>query len=526
MQHNKKITNYGYILNKKILDQNCLIDIRKDLTVKPFVMGNYGKYAKDNSFPLYVENGDLISVPKYYGIEKFGPPEINKLNCYNYPKVDIQYVGQLRINQIKIMNKLIPKFDETNGGILVAGCGIGKTNMAIYLACNKKLKTLFLTHKTFLKNQIIDRIVSTTNISIENIGIIQGKKIKVDCPFVVGMIQSISQIDYDNKIFKDFGMIIIDEVHHMGAKNYSKIYQKISSKYMLGISAEKARNDGLYKIIHWYMGPVLHVEEQKPNSSVIVKKYNFNTKNTEYTKEIVNKYTNEIDRSTMITNLTLNQTRNHFIINLLKCLFKINKNILCLTGRVDQVNVLFDALDNNSTISPDTKNNVGKYLGGMNESELLNSASKKIIIGTYSMAEEGLDIDNLNVVVLCTPKSKIKQSVGRILRKDHQDINPLVIDIADCDVTAFKKQSLTRNCYYNTQNYEIQTYEIFDKHWRLSSTDKKIDNIKNNKYMYNNLIEIDKTINQKSKRKKNQIVESKKIISALKIDINDLQFED
>ncbi|RYE02231.1 MAG: hypothetical protein EOP50_00565 [Sphingobacteriales bacterium] len=89
----------------------------------------------------------------------------------------MQYVGKLRENQIKIMNSLIPKFEETGGGILVAGCGIGKTNMAIYLACNKKLKTLFLTHKTFLKNQIIERIVETTNIKLDNLIIFKWSKV-------------------------------------------------------------------------------------------------------------------------------------------------------------------------------------------------------------------------------------------------------------------------------------------------------------------------------------------------------------
>ena len=70
------------------------------------------------------------------------------------------------------------------------------------------------------------------------------------------MVQSLARIDYDDEIFKDFGLIIIDEVHHMGARNFSKIYQKMTAKYMLGISAEKNRDDGLYKIINWYMGPI------------------------------------------------------------------------------------------------------------------------------------------------------------------------------------------------------------------------------------------------------------------------------
>lgn len=452
----KKITRFGYIVKKKILDEKTLSDIKNDLTAKPFKIGKFNRFAKQNHFPLYVENGDYIGVPKYYGLEKIGKPDINRLEKYKYPVQDMKYIGKLRPNQEIIVNKIIDGFEKHRGGLLIAGCGSGKTNMAIYIACKYKLKTLFIVHKKFLKNQVIDRIKSTTN--VKHIGTIQQKTIETDHPFVVGMVHSLAKINYNDELFKDFGMIIIDEVHHMGARNFSRVYQKMTAKYMLGITAERKRNDGMFKIINWYMGPILHAEEQKPNDMVVVKKIHYKTSNHDRSRVINNKFTGEPDRSTMVTNLVHIKRRNRFIIKTIEELFDQGKNILCLTGRIKQVNLFYHLLEENEY----TKGNVGKYLGGMSDIELQKSATKQIILGTYSMAEEGLDIENLNVVILCTPKSAIKQSVGRILRKDIYEEHPIVIDIVDEDNSIFKKQSGTRDTYYYKQHYNIQNFYISD----------------------------------------------------------------
>lgn len=453
---NKKITRFGYIIHKKILSEEQINEVKKELTIKPFKVGNFSKFSKDNSFTLYLENDDYLGVPKYYGLEKFGEPDINRLEDYSYPRQKMFFTGQLRPRQQVIIEKVIKGLEQHRGGLLLAGCGSGKTELAIYAACHYKLKTLFLTHKTYLKNQIINRIKLRTN--VKKVGIIQQKKVDVDKPFVVGMIQSLAGIKYDDKIFRDFGMVIIDEVHHMGARKFSTVYQKVGAKYMLGISAERKRNDGVYKIINWYMGPILHFEEQRPNEMVIVKKFLYRTSNTERSKLVTNKYTGEPDRSTMISNLVCIKKRNRLIINIIKECFDEGKNILCLTGRIRQVNIFYHLLNQDKCL----KGMVGKYIGEMTEAELAISATKQIIIGTYNMAEEGLDIENLNVVILCTPKSAIKQSVGRILRKEIYEEHPIVIDIVDEDNAIFRKQSKTREYYYRRQQYHIQEFLVSD----------------------------------------------------------------
>lgn len=451
-----KITRFGYIINKKSLSDEMLSEIRNDLSLEPETLEAYSKFKKNRVIKLFLENGDYIGIPKYYGIIKFGCPKLNKLELYNYPKYNMQYIGKLRPNQEKIVENIVQGFNKDRGGILIAGCGSGKTNIAIYLACKYKLKTLFIVHKKFLKNQAIDRIKCFTN--VKDIGIIQRNKVEVNYPFVIGMIQSLSKRNYDDLIFRDFGMIIIDEVHHMGARNFSRFFQKSSAKYMLGITAERYRKDGMFKIINWYMGPILHDENQKPNDMVVIKKFYYKTNYPNASQTIINRYTNQADQSSMISALINIKKRNHMILNIILDLFDQGKNILVLTGRLSQIDLFSKILFENIY----TRNHVGEYVGKMSEHDLQISSTKQIILATYEMAQEGLDIPELNVVIFATPKKDIQQSLGRILRKEENFEHPIAIDIVDDYNSIYTSKSYFRDKYYYQQKHHVQKYRISD----------------------------------------------------------------
>jgi superfamily II DNA or RNA helicase len=503
----KILNRNGYIINKDDLDDEELENIKKDLTVKPIKLINFGKVTTSDEFTIYSENDTKIGLPRHYGIEKYGNPDINMFDKYNFPKYKIKYTGTLRPRQEIIVNNILEGFDKYGGGLLIAGCGSGKTNMAIYIACVLGLKTLFLVHKTFLKNQAIDRIKTFTN--CKKVGTIQGNKTDVDHPFVIGMIQSIAKRHYDKNIFKDFGLVIIDEAHHMGAKMFSRIFLKLSTPYMLGITAETTRNDGLYKILNLFIGPILHEEPQAPNNKVIVKIINFFASNTAKLKEIFNRYTRELDTPTMITNLTLIKSRNDFIYNMIIALFNMDKNILILSERVKQLDDWYLQFESNQY----TQGNVGLYLGRMKEKQLEISKTKQIILATYQMAEEGLDIENLNAIILATPKSKVRQSIGRILRKDTYDYHPIVIDIVDNN-DYYKRKHNNRQKYYRKQKYNMHTINIYDNKSNTDSNtnsntnsdiDSNINNDTNSNTNSNTNIEVnsDTNLNTKSRKKKN-----------------------
>lgn len=109
---------------------------------------------------------------------------------------------------------------------------------------------------------------------------------------------------------------------------------------------------------------------------------------------------------------------------------------------------------------------VGYYVGGMKEAELKNSEKKQIVLATFAMAAEGLDIPTLNAEFLITPKTDIEQSVGRILRAKHATAKPIIYDIVDSH-DVFRKQYLKRKRFYKKQNYKIteQTMAQYNGIW-------------------------------------------------------------
>jgi superfamily II DNA or RNA helicase len=95
---------------------------------------------------------------------------------------------------------------------------------------------------------------------------------------------------------------------------------------------------------------------------------------------------------------------------------------------------------------------VGYYIGGMKESALKETEGKKVVIATYAMASEALDIKTLTTLIMATPKTDIEQSVGRILREKHS--SPVVVDIIDSH-DLFQNQWRKRKTFYKKENYKI-----------------------------------------------------------------------
>jgi len=115
---------------------------------------------------------------------------------------------------------------------------------------------------------------------------------------------------------------------------------------------------------------------------------------------------------------------------------------------------------------------VGYYVGGMSEKELKNSETKQVILASFSMANEGLDIPTLNAEFLITPKTDIVQTIGRVLRAKHAFNDPIIYDIVDIH-DCFQRQWLKRKAYYKKNNYNIiscdsNNYNI--KKWKDNTT--------------------------------------------------------
>jgi superfamily II DNA or RNA helicase len=123
------------------------------------------------------------------------------------------------------------------------------------------------------------------------------------------------------------------------------------------------------------------------------------------------------------------------------------QQIMVIASYRNILQYIFDAITHRNMAT------VGFYVGGMKEAALKTTESKQVVLATFAMASEGLDIKSLSTLFMVTPMTKIEQSVGRILRQKH-DFNPVVVDIIDMHAN-FQRQWLKRKSFYKSQNYKI-----------------------------------------------------------------------
>lgn len=430
----------GYTIKKASISVDEQINLRKQLMARPYIPNSP---VKGDAFEIYRESSSKLYVPRYFGVSCYGPPKESKLP--EPEKINLPFAGDLRDYQKKIVGAYMEKAPE-GGGLLEIPCGRGKTVMALKILSELGVKTLVIVHKGFLLNQWIERIEQF--LPGARIGKIQGQVMDIENKdIVIGMLQSLSMKDYPDTMFESFGLTIVDEVHHIAAEVFVRSLFKIVSRYMLGLSATMQRKDGLTKVFKMFLGDVIYKEKATMEHNVLVRAIEFQSNDEEF-NEIVYDFRGNPQYSTMISKLCKFHDRCNFILRVLKDTFQKDpsQQIIILAHNKNLLTYLYKAIDEDGYAT------VGYYVGGMKEAALKESESKNIIIATYSMAAEALDIKTLTTLLMATPKTDVVQSVGRILRTKHAQ--PVVIDIIDKH-ELFQRQWAKRKTYYHKQNYEI-----------------------------------------------------------------------
>ena len=198
------LSRNGYKIKKKELSIKELKEIKKDLTVNPFVIGDFGNGA-EKRFSLYMESPNSLYIPRFYGRDKFGEPTINKME--EGEEIHLKFDGNLRTEQQPIIKLYQKACEEKGGGLISLKCGGGKTVLALYIIAMLQKKTIVIVHKDFLMTQWRDRIKQF--LPEARIGKIQQNTIDIENKdIVLAMVQSLSQKEYDSKVFSSFGLAI------------------------------------------------------------------------------------------------------------------------------------------------------------------------------------------------------------------------------------------------------------------------------------------------------------------------------
>ena len=403
-------------------DKDEMNIIKKQLTVRPTNSMDLGFPMP--SFKVFRQKNDTLLVPQHYARKalcarlKEKRPEPSKFA----PHVTFHGTLREKTRQPESFRAVMDSLTTSNGAILSLPCGYGKTTVALALACKLGLKTLVIVHKEFLMDQWVEKIKEF--VPEAKIGKIQRDTVDVEeKDFVMGMLQSVSQKAYPREVFQEFGLVIVDEAHHICAQVFSQAFLKFCPKYTLGLSATPERADGLTPVLHWFLGPIAFHVERKTEYSTRVKIVDY--EHEHFSRGIPVTVRGDPCLPIMINQLCDLRERTDTIMEELLKLYKEGRQTIVLSDRREHCKEIVARL---AKIHIDA----ALMIGGVLREDMETGMKKRVIVATYALAHEGLDIPTLDSLILATPKSNITQAVGRILRETKgKEFSPVIIDIKD-----------------------------------------------------------------------------------------------
>jgi hypothetical protein len=391
----KSLTKFGYLLRKSDLTAKQIATIKTELCVEPVVNKDYCNVEEVIKFDVYKEYENHLAIPRYYGIEHYGQPDYT-----NMPGKEItaKFKGQLRDYQVEIVDKCYKSITEGGGGLMKLPCAFGKTSISIYMALKLGYKVLVIVHKSFLMTQWQERIAQFSDAKV---GVIQRNKIDIKGKdIVIGMLQSLSMINYDSEIFREFNTLIVDECHHIGSRVFSNALFKTCFKYTIGLSATPHRQDQLTKVIHWYIGPMICNVARKSNNKVAVKTFTYESTSKKFVeKKQCMRFNGQFGKAVpaipkMTTLLTEIEDRNNFIIDIINSLrSKDERKILILSHRIEHLNVLKKGVDD-AIEKEELKQECKTYMYYSKTTPSERADAERdcdILFSTFHMASEGLN---------------------------------------------------------------------------------------------------------------------------------------
>ena len=332
-------------------------------------------------------------------------------------------------------------FDELeDNAIINAWVSWGKTFTGLAIAGKLGQKTLIVTHTVPLRNQWAKEVEKVYGFKPSIIG---SGSMDLSGLVVVGNTQTL----YRNipAVQKEFGTIILDEMHHVSSPTFSKIIDSNYARYKIGLSGTIERKDGKHVVFRDYFG----------NKVFKPPKENFMPP----TVHVLNSEVRFMDGASIpwanrVTNLTNNDEYRHTVSMLAAAYAARGHRVLVVSDRVHFMKACAELAGENATC----------ITGELSHEEreermsLVKQGKKNILFGTQAIFSEGISLNSLSCLILGTPINNeplLTQLIGRVIRKEENKKDPVIIDIHLKGNTA-RRQASTRMGHYMKQGYQIK----------------------------------------------------------------------
>lgn len=438
------------VLNKSAIP-SVLVNFLKDALHFPneefFVRQNMGKstYGIDRYFKFIEENDSSVLLPRGF---------VKRLLLFcKKENIDFTFIDErIHLQEVDIRSKIEPlkhqltaieKAAEKDFGVIVAPPGSGKTVIGLKIIENKRQPALIIVHRKHLLEQWIERIEDFLGIPKREIGKIGQGKAKIGNVITVALIQSLEKaINRDENIFQKFGLVIVDECHHIPAKSYYSTFSKMSPYYQYGLTATPFRKKKDEALIFAAIGEIIseitsgQIESfQRPR--VVIRNTSFDVP-----------FDSKIDKYELLSNMLINDVnRNRLILYDIERELYNQQRILIITERKAHIEILAHLLKH--------KCEVVTLSGDMPSSQrtknwqLIKAGQYQVLITTGQLLGEGVDITAISRLFLVYPfafKGKLIQYIGRVQRSK---VKPVIYDYRDTKVDYLEKLFLKRSSHYH-----------------------------------------------------------------------------
>lgn len=341
----------------------------------------------------------------------------------------------LNVEQKQVIQKSLDLLIAEQDHIIEAPTGFGKTYVGASIACQLGQQTLVVVTKNDLSAEWHRTFKHLIGLPQEQIGHVQQNKLAYEGRRITtAMIQTLLAREYPPEFYSAFGLVVFDEVHRLGAEHFSRVCQLFPSRYRLGLSATPKRSDDRQGLFQAHIGPVLVRGTSVPMTpKVLVKKTGFRLPQEPRQDDdgIWKKMPMLVTPGKMmnvIDAMAKSDQRNGEIAEFVFQAYTAGRaHTVVMAETLDHLNRLFHAIVAKGVPGE----HIGFYHGQQKAYEQALGKTKRVVLCTYGYTSEGTNVPAWDTLVMASPRSNIKQPVGRVLRFLEGKRKPVVLDLVD-----------------------------------------------------------------------------------------------
>lgn len=363
--------------------------------------------------------------------------------------LDVTFCGTLRSDQ----NTAVTAMLEHKMGVLCAPTAFGKTVTAAALIAARGVNTLVLVHRTELLKQWKERLQSFLGVGKSLVGTIGGGKTRPTGTIDIAVMQSLSRKGEVDPIVENYGHVVVDECHHVGAVSFDAILKRVKAKYVLGLTATPIRRDGQQPIIFMQCGPIRHVAAKPLGAPHDLAVLPFGLpKKIEVSQDagiqdIFRHLANDSDRTALITAEIARA-------------FEQGRKVLVLTERTEHLQTIAAQLAVKVATLFTLHGRMSKKarVALVEEINRLPPDAPRVLLSTGKLVGEGFDHPPLDTLVLAMPiswKGTLQQYAGRLHREHATKSDVRIIDFVDEGHPALVRMWDKRQRGYREMGYRI-----------------------------------------------------------------------